>query len=202
VGDKGDWPITKRRHNDATWTVQPVSTDHATGRWPANLCHDGSPEVLEAFARFGVLQSGTGAVKRASSADRNGNQGATYGAESRPDGTPMICHGDTGTAARFFFCGKAQSWEREGNHPTVKPTALMEWLVSLVTPPGGPVLDPFCGTGSTLVACDWLGIPATGIELDPKTCADAERKVKRLRARRMRGEVERHEPLPGQLALF
>ena len=79
----------------------------------------------------------------------------------------------------------------------------MEWLVRLVTPPrAGPVLDPFCGTGSTLVACDWLGIEAVGIEQDVQTCIDAETKIKRLRARRMLGEVERVPVLPGQLGLF
>jgi DNA modification methylase len=152
--------------------------------------------VLEAFARFGErTTSQPGTTAHVPKFD-----GQVYNSSS----TDQIewGYGDTGTAARFFFSAKAASWEREGNHPTVKPVALMEWLVSLVTPPGGAVIDPFCGTGSTLVACDWLGIEATGIELDPKTCADAERKVKRLRARRIRGEVERHEPLPGQLELF
>jgi hypothetical protein len=59
--------------------------------------------------------------------------------------------GDSGSAARFFYCAKATTDERgEGNnHPTVKPVALMRWLVRLVTPKGGTVLDPFMGSGST-----------------------------------------------------
>lgn len=162
------------------------------GRWPAQICHDGSPEVMEAFARFGER---LGDISNGSL----GNRPPGYGMgpqEQRPG------PGDTGTAARFFFSAKAAAWEREGSHPTVKPGALMEWLVKLVTPPGGTVLDPFCGTGSTLVACDWLGIDAVGIEQDPQTCRDAEAKIKRLRARRMLGDAPRNDPLPGQLGLF
>ena len=168
-----------------------ISAPHARGRWPANLAHDGSPEVLEAFARFGerpTSQQQTEGVRR----------GRGNGWGNCSDGPH---HGDTGTAARFFYTAKAAKFEREGSHPTVKPVALMEWLVGLVTPTGGAVLDPFCGTGSTLVACDWLGIDATGIELDPQTCADAERKVKRLLARRMRGDdAAPSASLPGQMA--
>jgi len=70
------------------------------------------------------------------------------------------------TPARFFYCAKASKKDRgEGNtHPTVKPTALMEWLVKLVTPQGGVVLDPFMGSGSTGVACANLGRRFVGIE--------------------------------------
>ena len=60
------------------------------------------------------------------------------------------CHGDSGGASRFFYTAKAGRKEREGSkHPTVKPLDLMRWLVRLVTPPGGTVLDPFAGTGTT-----------------------------------------------------
>lgn len=70
------------------------------------------------------------------------------------------------SADRFFYCAKASKKDRgEGNtHPTVKPTALMEWLVKLVTPEGGVVLDPFMGSGSTGVACANLGRYFVGIE--------------------------------------
>ena len=80
----------------------------------------------------------------------------------------------------------------------------MEWLVRLVTPPDvGHVLDPFAGTGSTLVACDYLGFDAVGIEQDAKTCADAETKIKRLRARRLLGDIGKVEPVsPNQMSLW
>lgn len=70
-------------------------------------CEEGCP-VAEIDLQSGVLTSGTGAVKRASSAGQEGNRGAAYGAESRPEGTPMISYGDTGGASRFFknFGGK------------------------------------------------------------------------------------------------
>ena len=127
------------------------------GRWPANLAHDGSDEVEAAFARFnapGQAAPGRGTEPSAKTKD-------VFGAFS--DSNPFEPRGDTGSAARFFFSGKAQAWERPvadngERHATVKPVALMEWLVSLVAPPGGLVLDPFCGTGSTLAACDRLGI--------------------------------------------
>jgi site-specific DNA-methyltransferase (adenine-specific) len=132
--------------------------DDRGGRHPANLLHDGSPEVV---AMFPQTSSGTGAVKRKSAADQDGNQGACYGAESRPAGTPNIEYGDSGSAARFFnsfpldadpilYHGKATKADRAGSsHPTVKPITLMQWLCRLVTPPGGTVLDPFAGSGTT-----------------------------------------------------
>lgn len=90
---------------------------------------------------------------------------------------------DTGTAARFFPCfryqGKASRRDRgEGNtHSTVKPTALMEWLVRLVTPPGGTVLDPFAGSGTTLVACQREGFSCIGIEIETESCEIAARRL-------------------------
>lgn len=96
------------------------------GRWPANLIHDGSDEVVELFP------------------DRKTN--------------------DSGSAARFFYCAKASKKERGefNTHPTVKPIALMKYLVTMVTPPGGTVLDPFMGSGTTGLACgdqfEFIGI--------------------------------------------
>ena len=81
--------------------------------------------------------------------------------------------GDSGSAARFFYCAKASRAERTANgqvenrHPTVKPLALMEYLCKLVTmPERNLILDPFCGSGSTLIACVRLGLPCIGIEQD------------------------------------
>lgn len=166
------------------------------GRWPANVAHDGSPEVLDAFARFGESKAGTAVMR-----SRDGEvHNQIYGDYRKPAG-PDVTFGDTGTAARFFFCAKADASERVGAHPTVKPVALMEGLVRLVTSPGGRVLDPFCGTGSTLVACDRLGFDAVGIEQDAQTVADAHEKLRRMRARRMIGGVERVQVSTGQLRL-
>lgn len=73
----------------------------------------------------------------------------------------------SGSAARFFYCAKASRKERgEGNlHPTVKPVALMEYLVKLVTPIDGVVLDPFMGSGTTGIACCNLNRKFIGIEM-------------------------------------
>jgi ribosomal protein L11 methylase PrmA len=76
---------------------------------------------------------------------------------------------ETEGATRFLYCSKASTAERgPGNDwPTVKPLALMSWLVKLVTPRGGTILDPFCGSGSTLIAADRLGFDSIGIDSDP-----------------------------------
>ena len=78
-----------------------------------------------------------------------------------------------GTASRFFYCAKASKKERQGSeHPTVKPIALMRWLVRMVTPPGGTVLDPFAGTGTTGQAAVEEGFKAVLIEQDEGYVAD------------------------------
>jgi len=148
------------------------SGSHAFGRWPANIVHDGSPEVLAAFPE---TSSGTGAIKRASAA---GYQGNALGRESRAAGTPMIAHGDSGSAARFFYSAKADADDRLGSkHPTVKPVDLMQWLCRLVTPPGGMVLDPFAGTGTTGEAAWREGFSAVLVEREAEYQADIRRRM-------------------------
>jgi len=143
------------------------------GRWPANLVHDGSDEVLAAFPH---TASGTGGVKKATAA---GHQNNAYGKESRPAGTPNVEYGDEGSAARFFYIAKADADDRIGSkHPTVKPVDLMRWLVRLVTPPGGTVLDCFAGTGTTGEAAFYEGFKAILIERDAEYIVDIERRMK------------------------
>lgn len=78
-----------------------------------------------------------------------------------------------------MYCAKASRSERgEGNtHNTVKPLALMRWLCRLVTPPGGLVLDPFAGSGTTLVAARLEGLRAFGVELLPEHVDIAVRRL-------------------------
>ena len=79
--------------------------------------------------------------------------------------TPL--YSDSGGASRFFYCAKASANERgvENNHPTVKPLKLMKYLIKLIAPPkDGLILDPFCGSGSTLLAAKEIGVDAIGIE--------------------------------------
>lgn len=103
-----------------------------------------------------------------------------YGPDERRSGDEYN-HGGTGGASRFFYTAKASRKDRgEGNdHPTVKSTALMRWLVRLVTPPGGAVLDPFMGSGSTGVAALEEGFDFVGIERDPHYFEIAKRRLGR-----------------------
>lgn len=81
-------------------------------------------------------------------------------------------------SALFAVLSQIKGLVRKGNHhATVKPLALMEWLVGMVAPPGGVVLDPFCGSGSTLVAAARLGFDFIGIDSDPRYCEIARRRV-------------------------
>lgn len=143
------------------------------GRWPANIIHDGSDEVLAAFPEA-PGQCGAVTGNEPSSPFAN-----VYGDMPNRSGS-AIPRSDSGSAARFFYCAKATSNERgEGNnHPTVKPVALMQWLVRLVTPTGGTVLDPFMGSGSTGIACQREQFSFIGCEMSADYAAIAERRLR------------------------
>jgi predicted RNA methylase len=164
------------------------------GRWPANFMHDGSPEVL---AGFPLTTSGTGAIRKSAL--------GMFGLGG--DGKANTEYGDTGSAARFFYCAKAskrdrdegcdglpdKEWATDGaciperdnrpfnpsknNHPTVKPTDLMRYLCRLVTPPEGIVLDPFMGSGSTGKAAVLEGFQFIGVERDEEYMKIAESRI-------------------------
>lgn len=115
------------------------SQPHSGGRWPANIVHDGSDDVLDTF----------------------------------PDAPGQ-------SASRFFYCAKASKKDRgEGNtHPTVKPLALMQWLVRMVKMPTDTViLDPFMGSGTTGVACAAEGVDFIGIERNADYCEIARNRL-------------------------
>lgn len=155
-------------------STEPV--DYGMGRWPANIIHDGSDEVLAHFPR------GAGAAGPASGATHSGfsKSGSMAGHFAGMGDRAPAFHADSGSAARFFYCAKATTEERGSgnNHPTVKPIDLMRWLCRLVTPVGGTVLDPFAGSGSTLIAADAEQFDAIGCELSPDYAAIAERRVR------------------------
>jgi len=174
----GTETIEQHRKPMRTWRERegrddiPASADYSVtttqGRWPANIIHDGSDEVLAAFPES------DGAVS-------NGRKGKVGVFENGLGDAPQLPgYADSGSAARFFYCAKATTEERgEGNnHPTVKPIDLMRWLCRLVTPKGGTVLDPFAGSGSTLIAADAEQFNAIGCELSPDYAAIAERRVR------------------------
>lgn len=143
-----------------------------SGRWPANLIHDGSEDVLAAFPQApGQL------AKAAEGGDRRKTQ-STYGVMARgSNGTSP--RADSGSAARFFYCAKASKNDRgEGNaHPTVKPTELMRYLCRLVTPPCGTVLDPFMGSGSTGKAALLEGFAFIGAEREQESFDTAAARI-------------------------
>ena len=140
--------------------IAPTATGK-TGRWPANVVLDES-QAAELDRQSGVTASAQRIGRRAGKADTT-----SYGAFSGQE-RALKDHGDSGGASRFFYVAKAPKSERpvvDGTaHPTVKPIALMRWLVRMVTPPNGTVLDPFAGSGTTLEAAMLEGFNVTGVE--------------------------------------
>ena len=140
------------------------------GRWPANLIHDGSDEVLAAFPDAPGQQrevNGSFAPKQGTAV--YGDYGPRPTVEPRDNG---------GSAARFFYTAKADAEDRIGSkHPTVKPLDLIQYLCRLVTPPGGTVLDPFAGTGTTGEAAWREGFNAVLIEREAEYQADIARRM-------------------------
>lgn len=177
------------------------------GRWPANLIHDGSDEVLAAFPE----STGSGPARTLNRS--TGNRAKDWGMNANESDSASLRDAGTGSAARFFYCAKASradrndgledpgpqfthgvtlrqvenmnaAGERKGNiHPTVKPTDLMRYLVRLVTPPGGVVLDPFMGSGSTGKAAMLEGFQFVGCELSPEYLEIARARIEAARTR-------------------
>ena len=167
---------------------------NANGRWPSNVIHDGSDGVLAAFPDAPGQQGDL----RGHSKDRL-SKGIFGDMKAARDAVARL---DSGSAARFFYCAKADQEDRnegcehlepkiadtshqrpraelndprragvtprKNHHPTVKPNSLMRYLCRLVTPPGGLVLDPFCGSGSTGKAAILEGLRFVGVELEPE----------------------------------
>lgn len=180
---------------------QDAITTSPAGRWPANLIHDGSEEVVGLFPDTGKSTGGR-TVKRSG----GGNVGSGKASEaSWTNDDPG--YGDSGSAARFFYCAKVspsernaglsdlpdKEWKADGaaipqradrpfkpsknNHPTVKPLALMRYLCRLITPPSGTILDPYLGSGSTGVAALQEGFDFIGIEREEEYFAIASARI-------------------------
>jgi DNA modification methylase len=124
---------------------------------------------------------------------------AHYMSNSHQGRFPSNVMGEVEGYQKYFYCPKVSRAERHtgagNNHPTVKPVALMKYLITLVTPPGGKVLDPFTGSGSTGMAAVELGYDFTGCELDPDYVHIAET---RIRAWYKKTNTD-GEPLPARL---
>lgn len=200
IGHNEPEKLTSRKQRSAGWNMENTGFDStkntsaspdSKGRFPANLIHDGSDEVMELFPS--VQRSKGNYVRKTGDTQFLGAMGD--GKTNVPDGLS-----DSGSAARFFYIAKSSRTERNegcsnlfweiiddgyiqiteqkynaldekkrasGNiHPTCKPLKLMRYLVKLVTPPNGIVLDPFMGSGTTGIACKLEGFNFVGVELD------------------------------------
>jgi site-specific DNA-methyltransferase (adenine-specific) len=211
LGGAGQWKTDKAAQNvyKGGYEGKDIASS-PLGRWPANLIHDGSDEVLSCFPQS------------------SGQQGDVTGSEPSHTGTancygeygrvPAMKRGDSGSAARFFYCSKASNKDRndgmdgaedkvlarsnqaqaeasrgsavdkssgaynkprirKNNHPTVKPTDLMRYLCRLVTPPGGIVIDPHMGSGSTGRGAILEGFRFIGIDNEFPYCEIAIRRI-------------------------
>jgi site-specific DNA-methyltransferase (adenine-specific) len=178
AGQKGPKHGGKYGNSDSyTSNVSPL------GRWPANLAHDGSDEVLAAFPETTSMASMRGTMGKSPFSEPDGSG-------RNPETNTFRGHTDSGSAARFFkiaewkdtdlrlfYTAKADAPERHGSsHPTVKPVDLMCWLCRLITPPGGLILDPFAGTGTTGLAAVLEGFRAVLIEREDEYYADIRRR--------------------------
>ena len=135
---------------------------NTNGRYPSNIIHDGSDDVLALFPD----SDGAGALLPNVKITGYGDGVVGTGASQYLGGPRRPFNSGSGSAARFFYCAKSSKKDRgEGNtHSTVKPTDLMKYLCRLITPPGGTILDPFMGSGSTGKAAMLEGFNFIGIE--------------------------------------
>jgi DNA modification methylase len=213
MGQSSGWNAHENRTTE-------IDRSMASGRWPANLIHDGSEEVVGLFPETKSQKANT--VRRSNGVLKHGGQNGrpSHGTFDRV--TTEEGYTDSGSAARFFYCPKSSKRDRDdgcegleerepchaygsgmntatkvrtheqeangvtreprrNHHPTVKPTDLMRYLCRLVTPPGGLVLDPFAGSGSTGKAAMLEGFRFVGIELDPDHCEIARRRIEHAR---------------------
>lgn len=160
-------------------TKHPKGGDADKGRWPANV-------VLEESTAE-IVDSQSGYSKDGVAVNRNRiGDGSNYDASSYRITKPSRedqGYGGEGGASRFFYVAKAPKGERpkvDGvAHPTVKPLALMRWLVRLVTPEGGVVLDPFAGSGATVEAALLEGMSPIGIEREADYIPLIEARIER-----------------------
>jgi len=222
VGASGRWGFT----GDNGWNANSVESrtqntyQHNKGRWPANLIHDGSEEVVAGFpeSKSGGYPPEGGQRSQVSTYGKPGVRGEQKFTNSG------------GSVSRFFYCAKASKADRDegcaevepqqrdesrkqgdpggdnprnrgaqpraNHHPTVKPTDLMRYLCRLVTPPGGTVLDPFMGSGSTGKAATLEGFRFIGCEIEPEYVAIARKRIAAVEGREEAGEQ------PKQIALF
>lgn len=198
VSEAGHWTITFGHDKEPTSGGDGSGgwSQNDAGRWPANFIHDGTDEVLELFpettsqrharkrGKPGVCDLQLEGGEMAGHNDSGSAARFFYCAKaSRAEREAGLAHMPL-TQAGSMSGGEETRPDRPTNHPyrqnhhpTVKPVALMRYLVRLVTPPGGVVLDPFTGSGTTGIAARLEGCEFLGIELSPDYAAIAEARI-------------------------
>lgn len=179
MSGSNSWQRGKRQRGAATFDVGEGDAAMDTrGRWPANVILDESAALLVDEQSGDTASSVNRVLRRGVSTGR----GMGYGSSS-PSQAADIGYSDQGGASRFMYCAKTSKEERnrglEGrnDHPTVKPVELMRWLVRLITPPEGIVLDPFAGSGTTGIASLREGFSFVGLERDEHYCDIARARI-------------------------
>lgn len=146
-----------------------------SGRFPANFIHDGSEEVIENFPH---TKSGK------SDGFKGEYTGNVFGQYANNQINPDTVYGDQGSAARFFYCAKATQAERKGSkHPTIKPKALIDYLVKMVSKEGHTILDPFGGSGTTYEVCLESGRQCVIMERDEESIKDIKARIHGIQTR-------------------
>ena len=181
--------VRKARTTDGVWTddnsgMKSEGSEFADadprGRWPSNVMHDGSEQVQEIFPETSSTE-----VSR-----QRTHKGIWTAGELADTEQFMPAYGDQGNASRYFYCAKTSKEERKfglggevaaNTHPTVKPVELMRYLVRLVTPKGGVVLDPFMGSGSTGMAAREEDYSFIGIEKESEYYEIAKARIKNVK---------------------
>ena len=172
----------KRGFRNKSEKIGSMNDDWKKGRWPANIMLD-AESAQELDQQSGTQKSGTA-----------GSKSRAWGVAGKPtigkwEAQGSEGYGDTGGASRFFYTTKANKKEREAGlepkedtkranvHPPVKPIDRMRYLVRMVTPPGGTVLEPFLGSGTTLCACALEDVEGFGIEREEEYAEIAKGRI-------------------------
>jgi site-specific DNA-methyltransferase (adenine-specific) len=169
-GDKAKFPVGYGRTQQVAYGKYPQITEdpNKTGRWPANVLFDEAAVEGHEWSRFFY-------VAKASKRERNA------GLEGMPEQKFEAVIGSTKNQLKRMqdgqVTGDRKNSPQANHHPTVKPIKLMQYLIKLVTPKGGTVLDPFMGSGSTGVAAVSLGFDFIGIEREQEYLEIAKRRI-------------------------
>jgi len=182
LGGKGSWKTDKAGSTVGNLSNQgKIIESSSLGRFPANFIHDGSDEVVSGFPETGPSKASNRGRRHSGRHGGTDNGGSAarffYCAKaSKKDRDEGLDHMEeqqfvqwqtgNGASGKPSSMSEGRDTKRKNTHPTVKPTDLMKYLVRMVTPKGGVVLDPFMGSGSTGKACKLEGFDFIGIEMD------------------------------------